>query len=105
MALYLRGKISVGTSDLSPKEATAMSRDIKYIGMDVHQEAIVIAAPEWQWEASHGNHSRNQSQQHCAVPPRSTGRAPCDLGRRNLGGLAVRSAAAAGAPSSCSQSA
>jgi hypothetical protein len=23
-----------------PKEATEMSRDIKYIGMDVHQEAI-----------------------------------------------------------------
>jgi hypothetical protein len=32
MALYLRGKISVGTNDLSPKEATEMSRDIKYIG-------------------------------------------------------------------------
>src|ERR1019366_4455266 len=43
MALYLEGKIRVGTNDLSPKEATAMSRDIKYIGMDVHQEAIVIA--------------------------------------------------------------
>ena len=27
----------------SRKEATEMSRDIKYIGMDVHQEAIVIA--------------------------------------------------------------
>src|SRR5438046_7783852 len=26
-----------------PKEATQMSRDIKYIGMDVHKEAIVIA--------------------------------------------------------------
>src|ERR1019366_8753171 len=43
MALYLEGKIRVGTNDLFPKEATAMSRDIKYIGMDVHQEAIVIA--------------------------------------------------------------
>jgi hypothetical protein len=43
MALYLGGKISVGTNDLSPKEATDMSRDIKYIGMDVHKEAIVIA--------------------------------------------------------------
>src|SRR5262249_60435432 len=31
------------TSDLSPKEATHMSRDIKYIGMDVHKEAVVIA--------------------------------------------------------------
>jgi transposase len=43
MALYLRGKISVDRNDLPPKEATEMSRDIKYIGMDVHREAIVIA--------------------------------------------------------------
>jgi transposase len=43
MAFYLEGKISVDTNDLSPKEATAMSRDIKYIGMDVRKEAIVIA--------------------------------------------------------------
>jgi hypothetical protein len=32
MAFYLEGKISVDTNDLSPKEATAMSRDIKYVG-------------------------------------------------------------------------
>jgi hypothetical protein len=31
MAFYLRGKISVDTNDPSPKEATEMSRDIKYI--------------------------------------------------------------------------
>jgi hypothetical protein len=37
------GKTTVDANDLSPKEATAMSRDIKYIGMDVHKEAIVIA--------------------------------------------------------------
>jgi hypothetical protein len=37
------GKLPVGTNDLSPKETTQMSRDIKYIGMDVHKEAIVIA--------------------------------------------------------------
>src|ERR1700730_9552826 len=43
MALYLRGKIHVGTNDLSPKEATQMSHEVKYIGMDVHKEAIVIA--------------------------------------------------------------
>jgi hypothetical protein len=42
MALCLEGK-SVGTNELSPKEATAMSREIKYIGMDVHKEAMVIA--------------------------------------------------------------
>ncbi len=28
----LRGKISVGTNDLPPKEATQMSHDVKYIG-------------------------------------------------------------------------
>jgi hypothetical protein len=43
MAFYLGRKISVGTNDLSPKEATEMSHEIKYIGMDVHKEAIVIA--------------------------------------------------------------
>jgi len=32
----------VDANALSPKEATQMSRDIKYIGMDVHKEAIVI---------------------------------------------------------------
>jgi hypothetical protein len=43
MALCLEGKISVGTNDLSPKESTAMSRDIKYIGMDVHRKRLLIA--------------------------------------------------------------
>jgi hypothetical protein len=42
MAFYLEGKTGVGTNALSPKEATQMSHD-KYIGMDVHKEAIVIA--------------------------------------------------------------
>lgn len=43
MTFYLGGKIDVGTNELPPKEATQMSRDVKYIGMDVHKEAIVIA--------------------------------------------------------------
>jgi len=42
----LRGKIDVDTNDLPPKEATQMSHDVKYIGMDVHKEAIVIAVLE-----------------------------------------------------------
>ena len=37
MALYLVGKIVAEANDLSPKEATTMSRNIKYIGMDVHK--------------------------------------------------------------------
>jgi hypothetical protein len=43
MALYLEGKTSFDTNELSPKEATQMSHEVKYIGMDVHKEAIVIA--------------------------------------------------------------
>jgi transposase len=43
MAFYLEGKTSVDTNELSLKEATQMSHEIKYIGMDVHKEAIVIA--------------------------------------------------------------
>jgi hypothetical protein len=44
MALYLEGKTSVDTNELSPKEATQMSHQVKFLGMDVHKEAIVIAA-------------------------------------------------------------
>ena len=62
MALYLEGKTSVDTNELSPKEATQMSHEVKYIGMDVHQEAIVIAVLNGSWEAGHGNRRRNQSQ-------------------------------------------
>jgi hypothetical protein len=43
MAFLPWGKIDVGTDELPPKEATHMSRDLKYIGMDVHKEAVVIA--------------------------------------------------------------
>src|SRR3989442_13911891 len=43
MAFYLEGKTSVYTNELSPKEATQMSHDVKYLGMDVHKKAIVIA--------------------------------------------------------------
>src|SRR6202171_4662665 len=43
MAIYLDGKANVDTNELSPKEATQMSHEVKYIGMDVHKEAIVIA--------------------------------------------------------------
>src|ERR1700687_5097754 len=43
MAIYLEGKANVDTNELSPKEATQMSHEVKYIGMDVHKETIVIA--------------------------------------------------------------
>jgi transposase len=43
MTLYLEGKTPFERDVLSLKETTQMSRDIKYIGMDVHKEAVVIA--------------------------------------------------------------
>ena len=44
MALYLEGKISVGTNDLSPKEATQMRSDIKYIGyIELHIADILLS--------------------------------------------------------------
>src|ERR1700740_331665 len=43
MALLPWGKVDVGTTELPPEEATHRNREIKYIGMDVHKEAIVIA--------------------------------------------------------------
>src|ERR1700757_3221856 len=43
MAFLPWGKDRRWHDELSPKEATHMSREVKYIGMDVHKEAIVIA--------------------------------------------------------------
>jgi hypothetical protein len=43
MAHCLEGKAPFDANALSPKEATQMSRETKYIGMDVHKEAIVMA--------------------------------------------------------------
>src|SRR5215831_1539429 len=80
-------------TDLSLKEATAMSRDIKYIGMDVHKEAIVIAVLDGSGKLVMES-GRDQSQQHSAVYPWSAGRAAPNLGRKDLGGLVARSAKA-----------
>src|ERR1700758_4683753 len=55
--------------------------------------------PQQQWQASDGVDRGNQSQQHSAVYPRSAGRVACDLGRRDLGSLALRSAAPPGGAS------
>src|SRR5215831_5611704 len=43
MAFLPWGKDRRWHDELPPKEATPMSREVKYIGMDVHKEAIVIA--------------------------------------------------------------
>lgn len=41
MTLYLEGKTPLSANDLSLKGGNCMSRDIKYIGMDVHKEAAI----------------------------------------------------------------
>jgi hypothetical protein len=46
-----------------------MSHEVKYIGMDVHQDARV-SRPERQWKAGLGDHPGNQSQQPSAVRAR-----------------------------------
>ena len=43
MAFLPWGKDRRWHDELSPKEATHMSREVKYMGMDVHKEATVIA--------------------------------------------------------------
>jgi hypothetical protein len=50
-----------------------MSRDLKYIGMDVHKEAIVIAVLNGSGKLVMESRCRNQGQQHSAVYPRSAG--------------------------------
>ena len=64
-------------------------------GMDVHKEATVIGtcAAERQWQAGHPR-SRSWKPKpaaFCSLSTRScAGRVACDLGRRDLGGLALR---------------
>jgi len=43
MALYLGGKIHVDTNHFPPRRRLDMSSNVKYIGLDVHKEAISIA--------------------------------------------------------------
>ena len=60
MALSLGGKISVGTNDLSPKEATQMSSDIKYIGY-VELEIADIMWPSGLCRVGRGTESSGQT--------------------------------------------
>jgi hypothetical protein len=70
-----------------------MSRDVKYIGMDVHKEATVIAVRNTSGDLVMESIVATESSDP-AICPRSAWRATCDLGRRDLGGLAVRPAEA-----------
>jgi hypothetical protein len=82
-----------------------MSRDLKYIGMDVHKEAVVIAVRNSNGQLVMESIVESQSQQPSAVYPRTAGRTACHLGRRHLGSLALRPAEATCAPSPGLQSA
>src|ERR1700751_2260366 len=104
MALYLEGKVTVDAKNLSPKEATAMSRDIKYIGMDVHKEAIVIAVLNASGKLVMESIVETQASSILQFMHGLQGELHVTWEVRNLGGLVVRSAAAARARSSGLQS-
>ena len=57
-----------------------MSRDVKYIGMDVHKEAVVIASSTAGGKRQWSRLSKPRPAA-SAVYPRSAGRVACDLGR------------------------
>ena len=82
-----------------------MSHEVKDIGMDVHKEAIVIAVLDGSGKLVMETMVETKASGILRFLHGLRGRAACDLGRRHLGGLAVRSAAAAGAGSCGVQSA
>ena len=82
-----------------------MSRDIKYIGMDVHKEATVIAVLNGSGQLVMESIVETEASSIVQFIHGTAGRVAGNLGRRDLGSLAVRSAAAAGAASSGLQSA
>ena len=61
----------------------------KYIGMDVHKEAISIAVLNFSGKLVSGIRHRNQGQHHSAVFPRTKREPARHFGRRNLGRLVV----------------
>src|SRR6266480_1298088 len=95
MALYLEGKTPLARMIFPSRRQLNESRHQVYRhgraqGSDRDRGA------ERQWQAGDGVDRGNQSQQHSAVYPRSARRVACDLGRRDLGGLALRSATTPG---------
>ena len=67
MALYLEGKPSVDTNALSPKEATQMSHEVKYIGMDVVPPLLLVGI-----EAEWPNASEPEWERLLLIPPLSS---------------------------------
>src|ERR1700747_4209 len=61
----LGGKVDVETNELPPKEATHMSRDVKYIGKYRNgraQGSHGDRGPKWERGPGDGIHRRNQGQ-------------------------------------------
>src|SRR6202040_3851973 len=98
MRLYLEGKTPLSAMFFPPRRQLYESRHQVYRHGRA-QGSDSDRGVEWQWQAGDGVERGNQSQQYSAVYPRSAGRVACDLGRRDLGGLAVRSAATPGGAS------
>jgi hypothetical protein len=71
----------------------------KYIGMDVHKDTISVAVMNAAGKVVMEIHPGNQGRHPSAVYPWAAGEPAAHLGRRDLGGLVVRSAQAAGHPS------
>ena len=66
-----------------------MSYNVKYIGMDVHKEAIVIAVLNESGKQVIESVIETKASSMLQFLHGLAGRAACDLGRRHLGGLAV----------------
>ena len=64
-------------------------QSVKYIGMDVHKEAISVAVLNSSGQAGDGVHDRNQGHHHSGFPQRIARKFARDVGRRHLGGLVV----------------
>src|SRR6266496_3919 len=75
-----------------------MSRDIKYIGMDVHKEATVVAVLNGSGKLVMESIVETKASSILQFI-HGLRRVARDLGRRNLGGLALRSAATPGGAS------
>ena len=73
-----------------------MSRQIKCIGMDVHKEAIVIATLNSSGKLVMESIVETKAISILQFIHGLQGRTACHLGRRDVGGLAVRSAATPG---------
>jgi hypothetical protein len=62
----------------------------KYVGMDVHTEAISVAVRNSAGKGGDGIHPRDEGKYHSGVYRRATRQRAGDLRRRHLGRVVVR---------------